>query len=1186
MKKRIYQKFEAVIFVLRFGMIKMAWLTFLLLFHFEVTYATNVFPQEMRVSLDLKDASMQEFMQVVKEKTGVSFIFSAALIEKAGKISLQVKDEPLNKVLNEVFAAQGLSFIYKSGAVIVKKQQPVQDEKKILVKGRVTDTKNTPLPGVTITIKGTSVGTSSDVNGKFQMLLLDSTNVLVFSFVGMEPQEVKYQGQDSLVVKMKETTEALEEVVVTGYQEIREKTAVGSYSKVKSEDLIMTGTNSLEQMLQGKVPGMMVINSSGLTGQRQKVRVRGTSTVLGNAEPVWVVDGIIQEDPLPFEMEDFNATIEDSDLMRDFVGGAIDWLNPSEIEDITVLKDAAATAIYGVKAANGVIVIRTKRGERGKPSVSYYGRYSGSLRLSYDRMEIMNSQERVELAREGFARGAQVLDETIGYSGLALAYLRGEITREQFEKDAKYMETVNTDWFKILYRNPLNQEHSVSISGGNQDGTYRASVGYTKTQNTARGNERERYRGSINITNRFSPKLNLFVSLSGSYTKTQAFANGVDPFGYAMNTSRTIPCYDESGGLYFYSQANGYKYNILNELANSGNENTSSSININANLRYSLTNNLRFGVTLGGGRSTTFAETWFTEYSNYIAAMRGYDYGTISVGDSKYQNSQLPFGGYQTIQENRSFNYTMRLQADWGKSFGLDQEHRVNVMAGWEARSSQYNGYSNKVYGYQPDRGKSFATLPMVIPGTGLTNSLLANKPQVTDRLSNYLSYYVSASYNYYQRYSISMNVRGDASNRFGQDKRNKFTPVWSTGFRWNITEEPWMQNVKKVFTDLSLMATFGYQGNVVEAVSPDLIVKFNEVNSETGEQSLSVSRRPSPDIRWEKTLSMDYNLSWSLFRNRINGNFSYYYKKTTDLIVQQNVALENGVLSTYVNQGDLENWGWDMYLSFVPVRTENFTWSVSTTFSHNSNKVRATVNQENPTWRNAVGGTFLKEGYPVGAFWAFRFVGIDQQTGGPIIDDTGIEQEIAGEDPSVYLEYMGQRDPATNLGINMVFRYKRFSFPLSIYYVNGGKQFLPNPWTNNKGLPTEARNASTELNKRWRVPGDRTNIPGIPVRGGYEMKTYNYTNHASVSYYPYEAWGYSNARVVDKWYIRFNDFSFAYDLPERWIRGVFKSVRVSFFVSNPLIIKSKDFKGRDPEVAMGSQPRERSFSLGLDVKF
>lgn len=218
MKKRIYQKFEAVIFVLRFGMIKMAWLTFLLLFHFEVTYATNVFPQEMRVSLDLKDASMQEFMQVVKEKTGVSFIFSAALIEKAGKISLQVKDEPLNKVLNEVFAAQGLSFIYKSGAVIVKKQQPVQDEKKILVKGRVTDTKNTPLPGVTITIKGTSVGTSSDVNGKFQMLLLDSTNVLVFSFVGMEPQEVKYQGQDSLVVKMKETTEALEEVVVTGYQ--------------------------------------------------------------------------------------------------------------------------------------------------------------------------------------------------------------------------------------------------------------------------------------------------------------------------------------------------------------------------------------------------------------------------------------------------------------------------------------------------------------------------------------------------------------------------------------------------------------------------------------------------------------------------------------------------------------------------------------------------------------------------------------------------------------------------------------------------------------------------------------------------------------------------------------------------------------------------------------------------------
>ena len=1180
MKKKNLSKIRSGHFVLHFGTTKMARLTFLFLLIFEVTYATNVFPQEMRVSLDLKDASMQEFMQVVKEKTGVSFIFSAALIEKAGKISLQVKDEPLNKVLNEVFAAQGLSYIYQSGAVIVKKQQPVQDEKKILVKGRVTDTKNTPLPGVTITIKGTSVGTSSDVNGKFQMLLLDSTNVLVFSFVGMEPQEVKYQGQDSLVVKMKETTEALEEVVVTGYQEIREKTAVGSYSKVKSEDLIMTGTNSVEQMLQGKIPGMMVINNSGQTGARQKVRVRGTSTVLGNAEPVWVVDGIIQEDPLPFEMEGFNETIQDVDLMKDFVGGAISWLNPSDIEDITVLKDAAATAIYGVKTANGVIVIQTKRGERGKLSVNYYGRYSTSLRLNYNRMEIMNSRDRVELSREAFARGARVEDEVIGYTGLALAYQRGEITLEELQTQARYLETVNTDWFDILYRNPFSQEHSISVSGGDSKVTYRASVGFNETQNTAKGNGQKRYRGSINMTGILNPKLSIYASLSGAYTETTAFASGVDPYNYALNTSRVIPCYDEEGELYYYKKG-GYSYNILNELANSGNENTSSSINVNVNLRYSLLENLRMGLTLGGARSNSFAETWFSEYSQKIATIRKYDYGTVSTGDDLFKNSQLPFGGYLTSTENRNFNYTLRLQADYTKSFG---DHRMGLMAGWEARSNKYDGYTNTAYGYQPDRGKSFANLPLTV--NGVDNSLLKNSPTITDKTSTYLSYYVSGSYSYLDRYSISFNVRGDASNRFGQDKRDKFTPVWSMGIRWNAGDESWFSN-SNIVSDLSFMATFGYQGNVAEIVSPDLIARMNPVDYETGEYSMSIQKRPNPDIRWEKTLSMDYSVSWSLFNSRFSGSFAYYYKKTTDLIAERQVPLENGVSTMYINQGDMTNTGWNMYLSLVPVKTKNFRWSLSTTFSHNSNEVKSSISKEQPTWKDAVGGSWLKEGYPMGAFWAFRFKGVDPNNGGPMIDYSKANSDAAYLDPSVYMEYMGTMEPTSNIGLNMVFRYKRLSIPLSIYYVNGGKRFLPNPYTSSNRMPSEATNVSSELNKRWRKPGDEeyTNIPGIPVRGNCEEVVYE-TSNGTLRFYPYESWGYSDVRVVDTWYIRFNDFSFSYDLPERWIKGIAKSVKLSFYATNPLQIKSKDFKGRDPEVAMGSQPRERTFSIGVDVKF
>ena len=224
-------------------------------------------------------------------------------------------------------------------------------------------------------------------------------------------------------VVLEQEVEEIDEVVVTGYQAIKQKAMAGSYSKVTADDLVITGTETLEQMLQGKLPGVMVMNTSGLTGTRQKIRVRGTSTLVGNAEPVWVVDGIIQQDPLPFSTSELaNIGDDNMDMIRNFVGGAISWLNPNDIQDITVLKDASATAIYGVKAANGVIVITTKKGERGRLSLNYSGSFSVGEKLDYDKLEIMNSKQRVELSREAYERGAQVPNEKIGYIGLALAY--------------------------------------------------------------------------------------------------------------------------------------------------------------------------------------------------------------------------------------------------------------------------------------------------------------------------------------------------------------------------------------------------------------------------------------------------------------------------------------------------------------------------------------------------------------------------------------------------------------------------------------------------------------------------------------------------------------------------------------------------------------------------------------------
>ena len=1153
---------------------------------FQFGLCVVAYSQHQRVSVKLENATLEELIIEIKRQCDVGFLYDHNKTKSIRSITLDVKNVPLSDVLTQALKGTGFVAEFNGNTVVIKEKPEEKSLESHRVSGTVTDSQKNPLPGVTVLIKGTTLGTATGVDGKWALTVFGENDVvLVFSSIGMKRVEKKWDGQDTLNVVMEEDVTQMEEVKVvsTGYQDIDRRKLTSAVTSLKMDDIQVAGLSTVTQMLEGRIPGMTFIQNSGQVGATPKVRIRGTSTLLGNQEPLWVVDGIIVQDPVNVDP----AQLNDLDFVN-LLGNAISGLNPDDIEQIDVLKDAASTAIYGARAANGVIVITTKRGERGRPRVTYYGRVSTSLRLNYNRMEIMNSQERVDLAREAFIRGAKVEDESVGYTGLALAYLRGEITRDEFEREAKYLESVNTDWFKILYRNPVSQDHSLSVSGGNENLTTRASVGFQQTLNTAVGNSQKRYRGAINVNVRFGPNFNLYASLSGSYTKTNAFADRVSPFSYAISTSRTIPCFDEKGDLYYYDDGSGYTYNILNELANSGNENTSSSINVNMNMRYSITSSLRLGLTVGGARSETFSQIWFTEYSQYIAKVRGYDYGTAGVSDLKYLNSPLPFGGLLKVSESRNFNYTVRLQADWTERYGSMQEHMVSLMGGFELRSSHYDGYAQNTYGYQPDRGKGFAEVPLEFLSSGEANNLAKVQPTVTDRLSNTVSYYASASYNYLQRYNFSVNVRGDANNRFGQDERNKFTPVWSFGFRWNISEEGWMMNVKDIFTDLSLMATIGYQGNVAEGVSPDLIAKYNDTDLETGEQTMSISKRPTPDIRWEKTLSMDYNLAWSLFKNRVSGNFSYYYKKTTDLITTKDVPLEYGVLTTYINQGDMVNYGWDMYVAFVPVRTKNFTWSLSSTFSHNTNKLQTeSKDTENPTWEQAVNGSYLKDGYPMGAFWAFRFKGIDPQNGTPLIDDSGIEQDGASKDPTTFLEYMGQMDPQTNIGVNMVFRYKRFSLPISIYYVNGGKAFLPNPWTSNTGAPREATNVSTELNDRWRQPGDEkwTNIPGIPVGKGAEMVSYT-TESGTRQYYPYEAWGYSNARVIDRWYIRFNDFQFSYDLPERWIKGIFDSFRVSVYASNPLQIKSKDYKGRDPEVVMGGQPRERSFSIGLDVRF
>ena len=1079
--------------------------------------------------------------------------------------------------------------------IVTVKEDDKKDEKKSRpIKGVITDEKKLPLPGVTIMLKGTSVGTVSNVKGEFSLDVPSSIDTLIVSFVGMKTQYIaliKDKSEYSIV--MKEEATQLGEIVVTGYQEFDKTRMAGSVSSIKAEDLYFSGTNTLEQALQGRLPGLVIMNQSGLVGVRQKVRVRGTSTLLGSQEPIWVVDGIIQEDPLPFDTQTFNnlgeINSDNFDYIRNFVGSSISWLNPNDIESITVLKDASSTAIYGVRAANGVIVIKTKRGKAGKPSVSYSVNLNVAEQVTYDKLELMNSKERVGVSKEIFQRGlnANWTNNKIGYAGALNRYMNKELTKAEFEAEVARLETVNTDWFDILFRVPFSHSHSLSISGGSEDVRYYTSLSYGTNVGTAIGNDSENFGANVGVDVNWGERVRSSFTLAGAYATTNGFYL-VDPYTYATETNRAIAAYDDNGELAFYEQENGKLFNIINERDETGNVNKTFSVNSNLNLNVDISKELKLQMLGSVNISSVIGESWATERTAYIADIRFYDYGTVKPTDPDYKNSPLPVGGEYNQTESKTLSWNWRTSLSFDKVF--NDVHALTTMLGIEFSSTKNTGFSSTAYGYLRDRGKSFAQVPII-----LTNSYgydrendLYNKftHKITDRLTNQMGAYLTLNYAYDGRYVLNFSVRTDASNRFGRYANENFNPVWAGGLRWNVTREKWFSR-QNIVSDLSLRFSYGYQRNMATNYSPSLIVKIptgsaSEVTDvHTGEDLLNISSLPYEDLRWEKTTTYNYGVDLSLFNHKIQVGFEYYLKKGEDIITSLLIPREYGQENMPVNGGSMKNSGYDLSVNFVPVRTDNFTWNVGLNTSQNNNEVTE-VGVQNLTWLTAVSGSYTKSGYPVSAFWAFDCEGIDQETGYPIINLETDEEGDPLTDPTTYMEYAGKLDPDFTGGLSMSFRYKQFSLSTNLYLQLGSKKFLADAYQSTT-LPSEYENLSSELNGRWR-PGDTdAQFPGLPdvnVTNSLLPDTKTYANE-------YTMYNKSNARVVNASSLKCNNLSLSYFFPEKITKQLYcKGISMSASVSNLFTIASKDFKGRDPEVAMGQQPQTSSFSFNLSVTF
>ena len=456
---------------------------------------------------------------------------------------------------------------------------------------------------------------------------------------------------------------------------------------------------------------------------------------------------------------------------------------------------------------------------------------------------------------------------------------------------------------------------------------------------------------------------------------------------------------------------------------------------------------------------------------------------------------------------------------------------------------------------------------------------------QLTDRMSNYVGLFASASYSYKERYTATASFRTDASNRFGQDTRNRFLPVWSFGGRWNVINESWMER-QRVVSDLALRVTYGWQGNAVENYGPELIAQIphNAIDNRTGEYMLNIRSLAYPDLRWEKTKTWNFGLDLGFWHNRIQLGFEYYYKKTTDMIVEQPVPVEYGVASTPVNGGSMTNRGAELSLSTTLIQTKKFNWNMSLNWAKNLNEVQSTLN-ENENWRTAVSGALNKKGYPVQSIWAFPFAGINQENGDPMFVVPSPEANPAAvTDATAWMKFMGSLEPDFTGGLSTSLRYTNISVSASFNLNLGGKRFLAPMFADDIviDVPSAYNNLPKDFVDHWRQPGDETSVPGIPSSA---VQRRSVLLPSGLTEYSYRMYNYSDIRVVSGSYLRCNVISLNYFFPQKTIAPLgLHNLSCSLGVSNPFIIKSRDYKGLDPEVATGSQPVTRTYSFNLNI--
>lgn len=1152
------------------------------------------------ISVSFDNEKATTALRKVEKMSGLRILYNYSDVNF--NVTLKAEQQQPLSVVNAIIKGHQLKAQAKDDYIVITRQQGTTADASQgkWIEGIVVDMAGEPVIGAVVRDRQSKHNATTDIEGKFRIEAEHERTVLDITYIGLKPAQWHGNRGDFALVPMEDDTQQIQDVVITGYQQLDRRNLTSSVTSKNMDEIEIAGVADLSKMLEGKIPDLISTAPSGEVNATSRIRIRGTSTLIGNREPLWVVDGIILTDPVDLTSDVLN----DPDYVNR-IGNAIAGINPRDIKRIDVLKDAAATALYGTRAANGVIVVTTKSGREGKPVISYSGQYTFRKRPYYtdDKINLMNSSERIQfsqfLAEQHYIYPPNM--PKVGYEEALTKLYSGAYTQAQFDAEVSRLQTVNTDWFDILCHNSFSHDHSVSISGGSEKVRYYTSVGYTDQDDVIRNTLNRRYTAMAKIDMDLSQKFKLEVNVNGYLNNRQYAQEEANPIDYAYNTSRAIPAYNDDGSYYKYLKNGVYyfNYNILNELDNSSIKQETNAITATANLRWQTNDNLFFNGVFSANIQNALIEDWWGEESFHVADLRRSEFGEEIPADSR-----LPYGGILSEQTTKTVGWTARLQGNYNKYFG-DYAHMINVAGGLEASSSHYTGNKFEQRGYYADRGRTFTTS---IPASyeEYWNWVRENVPTVSDNLSNILSAYATVSYSYKSLFTLNANGRYDGSNKFGSRANEKILPIWSVSGNANLQDIFGLK--AKWLNMLTLKASYGEQGNILDNQTPDLIIRKGSMDAFYGEMTSTAAYFANPDLKWEKTRSTNIGLEVAVLDNRLQLEAEYYYKKTNDAFLSKVISDVNGFDSYIVNSGTITNRGYNFTITATPVKTRDFYWIFSGNLSKIFNSVNTVPGARTYELDNFLNGSAIVEDQPVGTFYSYRFLGLSPVDGGPIIDDWE-DRWLDLKDRGNYYIYTsvltpsGKREPDVTGSINNTLTYKQWRLGFTLLYNFGAKTRLFRLFdgVNGTGYSSE-QNVNRDLMDRWMKPGDeqRTNIPAImgygnPSNGYYSSHwadpgIITWTGNPQLASNTWQMYDYSDVRVVSGDYMKLSTVTLTYELKPKQLEKLhLERLAITASGYNLKTWCAKELRGQTPtqggfsQVQLSDTP---SYTLGITIDF